>query len=143
GTVVLLFSVPNGLSEPIALTLGGGKTQFFQFSLRTPDGRTLQSSRNPGDYVNVVIFGPIKTTVLPGADYQQPILMNEWFRFGAVGTYTLTGQLTNGIEASEGAILPSPEKTARLQVRPRNAARLETVCATLARKVQDSLGVEE
>jgi hypothetical protein len=141
--IVLLFSVHNGLAEPVTLTLGGQQTQFFQFSLTTPDGRTLQSSRNPGDYVSVVVFGPIKTTVAPGADYQQPILVNEWFKFDIVGTYVLVGELTTGIETSDGTVLPSAAKTVRLQGRPRNAARLENICATLAREVEDSLSVEK
>ena len=110
--VVLLFSVHNGLSQPVTLTLGARKTQFFRFSLRTPEGRTLQDSRNPGDNVSVVIFGPVKTMVEPGANYQQPILMNEWFRFGTVGTYLLTSQLTAGIETSEGKPLPQEGQTA-------------------------------
>jgi hypothetical protein len=141
--VVLLFSVHNGLSQPMMLALGARKTEFFRFSLRTPEGRTLQDSRNPGDYVSVVIFGPLKTTVEPGADYQQPILMNEWFRFETVGTYLLTSQLTAGIETSEGTPLPQEGQTARLVVKPRDPERLENICAMLAREVEDHLSVEE
>jgi hypothetical protein len=139
---VLLFSVHNGFSQPVTLTLGSEKTQFFQFLLRTPDGRTLQNSRNPGE-VSIVTFGSGKATIEPGADYQQPILINQWFRFGTVGTYFLTGRLTTGIQTSEGAVLPLQDKTARLEVRPRNPVRLENVCAMLAREAEEHLNVEE
>lgn len=140
--VVLLFSVHNGLSRPVTLTLGAEKTQFFRFSLRTPDGRTLQNSRNPGDYVSIVTFGSSKITVEPGADYQQPIWLNEWFSFGSVGTYVLTGQLSSGIETPEEAVLPPQDKTARLELKARNPARLENVCATLAKQVEENPNVE-
>ena len=141
--VELLFLVHNGLSRPVTLTLGAEKTQFFQFSLRTPDGRTLHDYRNPGDNVSIVIFGPIKTTVEPGADYQQSILINKWFKFETVGTYFLTSQLTTGIETSEGAVLPLQDNTVRLEVRRRDPVRLENVCAMLAREVEEHLNVEE
>jgi hypothetical protein len=140
---VLLFSVHNGLSHPVTLTLGAEKTQFFQFSLRTPEGRTLQNSRNPGDYVSIVIFGSGKATIEPGAEYQQLILMNEWFRFGMVGTYFLTGQLTTRIEIPGGGSLPPLSRTTRLEVKPRDPVRLENVCAALARQVKDTLSVED
>ena len=142
--VVLLFSLHNGLAEPVMLQLGAdNQTQFFQFLLSTPDGRTLQNPRNPGDYVSVAIFGSGKTEVAPGTDYSQSILMNQWFRFETVGTYLLTAQLTAGVETPDGASPPAQSRSIRLEVRPRDSVRLENLCAALARQVLDNLSVEE
>jgi hypothetical protein len=141
--VVLIFSVYNGLAEPIKLRLGADKTQFFKFALRTPDGRTLENSPNPGENVTIVTFGPEELTVESGSDYQQPILMNKWFRFVTTGSYGLTVRLTIGAESSEGKSLPLPDGTAQLQVGPRDPERLEKVCAELERTVEDTLSVGE
>ncbi len=140
--VVLVLSVSNGLPELVTLNLGSGKTQFFQFSLRDPNGRTSHNIRNPGENVSIVTFGSEKATIAPGADYKQRILMNQWFKFGAVGTYIVTSRLTTPAETHEaGAALP--EGTARLEVKPRDAVQLEKTCAAIATEVVDTLSVEE
>jgi hypothetical protein len=142
--VVVLFSLHNGLAEPATLRLGADcQTQFFQFSLTTPDGRTLKSFRNPADYVSVVIFGSGKTEVEPEADYHQSILMNEWFPFETVGTYWLKAELTSGIEIADKASPPPQSQSIRLEVRQRDPVRLENVCAALARQIVDRPSVED
>jgi hypothetical protein len=69
--------------------------------------------------------------------------MNQWFRFGAVGTYVLTIRMSRGAETVEGAVLPITDGTAWLEITPRDPMRLEKECATLAGKVENTLSVEE
>jgi len=139
---VILFSVHNGLSQPVTLTLGAGATQFFQFSVKTPHGRVLQNSRNPGANVSVVVFGTGKTTIEPGADYQQRIVMNQWFNFNIPGEYTLTSQLSTDIELADGEDLPPPNRITELRVRPRDPLRIEKMCQELLTQVENATTVD-
>jgi hypothetical protein len=141
--VVLIFSAHNGLPEPVTLNLGSGQTQFFQFSLRDPDGRPSENVRNPGENVSIVTFGSGKATIAPGADYRQRILVNQWFKFGTVGTYILTSRLTTPAETSNGSSVALPEGTAWLEVKPRDAVELKKTCAVITNQVLDTLSVEE
>jgi hypothetical protein len=133
--VVVIFSVHNGLSQPITLTLGSQSQQYFQFSLTTPQGHALQSYRNPGEDVDLVIVGSGKVEVVPGGDYEQPLLMNQWFKFDTAGTYVLTSQLTTNIDVAGDASLQPQGQTIRLIIKPRDARRLEEVCDELAKQV--------
>jgi hypothetical protein len=142
--VVVLFSVHNGLSRSITLTLGAQGRQFFQSSLTTPDGQVIESSfLLPGQVANVATFGSGKVEVAPGADYQQMLSMNQLFGFNTPGTYLLTSQLTTSIEVAGYASLSPQSQTIRLVIKPRDTARLEKVCADLARQVATAKGVEE
>ncbi|HVS87244.1 MAG TPA: hypothetical protein VHF01_03360 [Candidatus Acidoferrum sp.] len=139
--VVVLFEVHNAFSQPLTLTLGAQNKQFFQFSLTTPDGQVLQST--PSSMVNVVVFdGFGKAVVAPGEDYQQPLLMNQWFPFRTAGTYFLTSRLTTEIEISGDGNLPPKSQTIRLTVSARDPERLTKVCADLARQVEEAPNAE-
>jgi len=133
--VAVVFSVHNGLSQPITLTLGAQSRQFFQFSLTTPDRQVLQNSRNPGEEVDVVTVGSGTTVVAPGADYKQTLLMNQWFTFKTPGTYLLIAKLTTNIDVSGDGSLPPRNQAIRLQIKPRDPAHLNMVCAELAKQV--------
>ncbi len=138
--VVLWFSVHNGLSRPITLTLGAQSRQYFRFTLKTPDGKVFQS--RPFSEVSVIIMGTGKRELLPGEDYEQPLLMSQWFPFGMLGTYFITSELTTPIEVLEGENLPPLVQTTRLLVNPRDPARLDKICADLAIQTAIAKGVE-
>ena len=141
--VVVLFSIHNGLSSPITLTLGAQKRQFFQFSLTTPDGQVLQSSFPPAGQVDIVTFGSGTQEVAPRGDYQQRLIMNQWFAFRTVGTYIVKGQLTSGIDVAGNGSLSTQAQMISLRIGERNPQRLEKVCAELTKRVEDSSSVEE
>jgi hypothetical protein len=93
--------------------------------------------------VSVVVFdGFGKAVVAPGEDYQQPLLMNQWFPFRTVGTYFLTSQLTTDIEVSGDGSQPPKSQTIRLAVNARDPQRLTIVCADLARQVEQAPNAE-
>jgi hypothetical protein len=134
--VVVMFSVRNAFPSPITLTLGAQRTQFFQFSLTMPDGKVVTLQRNPGLYVSVAL-GPEDTpTLQPGADYDQPLIMDKWFQFPSPGTYYLTSQLTTDIALEGGPSLPLEKQTTVIIIKPRNQARLQQVCAKLASEAE-------
>jgi hypothetical protein len=140
--VVVLFNVHNGMQQPITLTLGSESTQFFEFSLRGPDGQVVSSYRNPGQDVNLVTIGSGKTDVPPGTDLELPLLMNQWFHFEAPGTYFLTIRLTTNIDVPGDSSLSPPKETIRITTKPRDPARLAKVCADLAREVESAPNAE-
>jgi hypothetical protein len=140
--VIVLFSVRNNSSQPIKLTLGAQSTQFFEFSLTTPEGKTLNSYRDPGKEVDIITVGSGEADVPPGAAYEQSLLMNQWFSFKAPGTYFLRSRLTTNVELfGDGSIAPESE-TIRLVVKPRDATRLEGLCRKLVRQIEMAESVE-
>jgi hypothetical protein len=141
--VVVIFSVHNGLSQPITLTLGAQSRQYFQFSLTTAKGYTLQSYRNPGEDADVVTVGSGKVEVVPGGGYEQPLLVNQWFQFDTPGIYYLTSKLATGIQVAGDANIQPQGRTIRLVIKPRDAARLEKVCSELAKQVLAAKDVEQ
>jgi hypothetical protein len=133
--IVLLFTVHNGLTEPVTLNLGIDNAQFFQLSLATPDGKTLMSKplRTEGFFSGTGIV-----TVRPGQEYEQKLLLNQWFPFDSVGTYRVTARLSTDIGVGEQGQLSSQGQTTRLVVKPRDAAELEGLCADLAKQIEDA-----
>ncbi len=131
--VVVLFEVHNGLKQPITVTVGALVRQFFDFSLTTPSGQVLHKAPFDGQ-VDIVTVGNGKITVEPGADYKEPLVMNQWFPFATQGTYTLTSRLTSDIETEDGSFQTESE-TAQLHVNPKNPARLNKICEELAKQV--------
>src|SRR2546425_5551229 len=138
--VVVLFEVHNGLSQPITVTVGALVRQFFDFTLTTPNGQILHkeiSSRQ----VNTVTVGDGKIIVAPGADYQEPLVMNQWFPFASQGTYSLTSRLTSDIETADGSF-QAESQTSQLRVTPRDPTRLNKICAELAKQAQIATTVD-
>jgi hypothetical protein len=133
--VLAVFEVHNGLSEPITVTVGSTIREYFDFALTMPNGKILRKDNTlPPDSVTV---GSGKITVEPGADYQERLVMNRWFPFEMQGTYTLVGQLTSDILTADGSIREDGE-TAEMTINPRDPARIKTVCAELAKEVQNA-----
>jgi hypothetical protein len=139
--VVLSFEVHNGLKQPITVTVGALVRQFFDFSLTTPSGEVLHKDPYEGQ-VDIVTVGEGKVTVQPGADYKEPLVMNRWFPFATPGTYTLTSRLTSDIETVDGPF-HTQSQAAKLRVNPRDAARLDKICAELARQAERASSIAE
>jgi hypothetical protein len=132
--VVVVFEVHNGLKQPITITVGALVRQFFDFSLTTPSGQVLH--KDPFNHqVDIVTVGEGKIKVEPGAEYKEPLVMNQWFPFETVGTYSLTSKLTSNIETADGDFQAESE-TAQLRVNPRDAVRLDKICADLTEQVE-------
>lgn len=141
--IVVLFSVHNAFAHPITLTLGAQSRQFFQFALTTPNGNIVDGSLPQGWRVNMETFGTGKVVVAPDTDYQQQLIMNQWFEFKAEGTYVLTAKLTTKIAVSGGADLSPESQEIRIAIGPRNSARLEKLCAELEAQVGQAAGVAQ
>jgi len=138
--VVVFFEVHNGLSQPITVTVGALVRQFFDLSLTTPEGQVLH--KDPfGGQIDIVTAGNGKITIVPGSNYREPLVMNEWFSFASQGTYLLASKLTSEIETADGNFVAEKE-TAEVRVNPRDPVRLNRICADLAKQVEMASNVD-
>ena len=141
--VVVLFTVHNGLSTPIILTLGAEKRQYFQFSLTKPDGQVIHSSYPPPGTVDIVTFGSGQQEVASGETFRQNLLLNQWFQVDSRGKYVLNGRLTSKIEISKGQYLSDEDHTLSFHVGARDSSRLKKVCEELTNQIRNRPSVEE
>jgi len=124
--VVLLFRVHNASAEEAVLNLGVAKTQFFHFSLITPQGTTLQ---NEPPYTEG--FYPSGKVVVPaGGDYEQVLVLNQWFQLDSAGKYSLRAQM-NGA----ASISPDIERIP-FEIKQRAPERLAKLCSDLTDQVK-------
>jgi hypothetical protein len=137
--VVIVFEVHNGLSKPITVTVGALIRQYFDFALTTPSGQILHKHNTPPP--DMVTVGDGKVTIAPGEEYNEPLVMNQWFPFATQGAYTLTSKLTSDIETADGSFQAEAE-TAQLRVNPRDAARLTKLCGELEKQVETAPNAE-
>src|SRR5271169_1784749 len=138
--VVLLFEVHNGLEQPITVTVGSLTRQYYDLTLTTPSGQALHKDPFNGQ-VDIVTVGDGKITVAPGADYKEPLVMNQWFPFEGQGTYSLTSKLTSDIEIADGSF-QAQSQTAQLLINARDPARLNKICADLEQQAEMATTVE-
>ncbi len=138
--MVVLFEVHNGMTKPVVVTVGALVRQYFDFSLTTPSGQVLH--KDPFNHqVDIVSIGDGKITVAPGADYKEPLVMNRWFPFESLGTYSLTSKVTSDIETADGDF-QAESQTAQLRVNPRDPSRLNKICADLEQQAEIATTVE-
>jgi len=138
--VVLLFEVHNGTKQPITVTVGSLTRQFYDLTLTTPSGKVFHKDPFNGQ-VDIVTIGDGKIIVAPGADYKEPLVMNQWFPFESQGAYSLTSKLTSNIETADGDF-QAESQTAQLLINPRDPGRLAKICAELARQVETAANAD-
>ena len=138
--VVLLFEVHNGLKQPITVTVGSLTRQFYDLTLTTPRGQVLRKDPFNGQ-VDIVTVGDGKIIVEPGADYKEPLVMNQWFPFEGQGTYSLTSKLTSDIETAD-ASFQAESQTAQLLINARDPTRLNKICADLEQQAEMASSAE-
>lgn len=136
---ILLFKVHNGLNREITLDLGFDKRQHFSFSIATPERRVIRSQPlyPEGFHAsgNVVVSA--------GGNYDQALVLNQWFRFDSVGQYLLTARVDPDFEI-EGVtgLRISPEQL-HLEVKPRDPQRLAEICESLSDQVKMAPNAQE
>ena len=130
--VVLLFKVHNASAQEAVLDLGFSKIEFFHFSLTKPQGLTV---RNEPPYTEGL--GPSgKVVISAGGDYEQLLVLNQWFQFDSTGQYSLTAQLNTRTHLSEtGNVDPKPEYIP-FEIKERTPERLTKICSDLAEQVK-------
>ena len=112
---------------------GYNRVGGFEFQLVTPSGRR-QSARPT---LKEGGSKPETVSVGPRAEYRQEAALDEWLEFSETGTYVLTIRFTGNAELA-GRSDPDARKmqTIRIQVLPRDEARLAWTCARLVARAR-------
>jgi len=137
--VILNFTVKNSLAQAVNLDLGADREQNFIFTIKQPDGTTIQLPQLRKEGASRIG----RLTVDPRQTYTQEILLNEWYEFPIVGKYKLSARLAKPMQTSEGASIEPTVFHSTLEVQPRNAERLEQIAAGLADQVTTASSYEE
>ncbi len=107
--IVINFQVDNETARVIGLDLGQDRKGEFVFTVTSPEGATLHLPQYRHNGISQ--YGTV--SVQPGESFSQSLLLNEWYdNFNVPGKYVLGARLT------------------------KDPARLEKVCADLAKQVE-------
>lgn len=137
--VIMVFSAKNISASDVNIDLGIDKTQFFEFSVKTPSGQIFLGG--PSLKEGLHTLGTI--TIASGDTYKQELLLNQWLEFKSPGRYVLEAKLNPKGSAEQGNTPSSQSGVLHLQIEPRDATRLTKVCAKLTAEVESSRSVEE
>jgi hypothetical protein len=127
--VYIEFSIHNGLPEAVRLDLGANAVSKFDFSILDPAGawHRIGPLRQPP------FHGPGRLELLPGKSFRKALLLNEWYQFRVPGKYQVQPHLAAPVQTAGGAVVPMAlPPTLAIEVLPRDAQRLRSVCAKLA-----------
>jgi hypothetical protein len=131
--IVIAVQINNETTQGVSLDLGQDKKGGFLFTVTSPDGTTLQlpqySREGISQYGNV--------SVQPGESFSQRLILNEWYNhFNVPGKYILGARLTTPIVIGKTLHLQDTGFTGEISITHRDPARLEKVCAELAKQVE-------
>jgi hypothetical protein len=130
--VILMFTVHNGTAQEASFDLGIDKRQFLHFSLTLPRSTTLVSEPlYPEGF-----HASGKVVIPPGGDYEQLLVLNQWFRFDSVGEHFLAAQLDTTIAVgNRNKFRPNTERL-QFEVKDRDPAHLTEICVGLTDQVK-------
>jgi hypothetical protein len=127
-----MFTVHNATAQEASFDLGIDKRQFLHFSLTLPHGTTLESE----PLYPEGLHASGKVVIPPGGDYEQLLVLNQWFRFDSVGEYFLAALLDTTIAVGDrNRFRPSTERL-QFEVKDRDPARLTEICVGLTDQVK-------
>jgi hypothetical protein len=130
--VILMFTVHNGTAQEASFDLGIDKRQFLHLSFTLPHGTMLESEPlYPEGF-----YPSGKPVISPGGDYEQLLVLNQWFRFDSVGEYFLAAELDTTIAVPDGNSFRPGTKRLHPEVKDRDPARLTEICGGLADQVR-------
>jgi hypothetical protein len=135
--VFLRFTVHNSAASVLELDLGQDRKQSFVFDVTLPDGTVTSDVAKP---LREGISVPGRVSVAAGESYIQTLLLNEWIRFSAPGTYVIDIDVANPMVSGEST-MAVPKFVTRVNVRAPDDQRLAEICATLAEGISTERSV--
>ncbi|HKS27352.1 MAG TPA: HEAT repeat domain-containing protein [Pyrinomonadaceae bacterium] len=130
--VILSFTASNESGQARSLDLGQDRKANFLFTVKLPDGKTIQLPQLRREGISV----PGQVSLEPGQVYTQRLLLNEWYEFSEPGAYEITARLVTSQAAnSSDAASDSPEFRARLEIAPLDKGRLKETCSSLLKQI--------
>jgi hypothetical protein len=138
--VIVNFTIDNVLMEPVTVDLGPDRKEGFRFTVTQPD--SISTRLPPLIREGLARIG--KVAVEPGQSYTQRLLVNEWFGFSMPGKYVVEVQLANPVRTQKGITITEGTKfRTALEITPRDAEKLRSVCESLFRQIIASKSYEQ
>ncbi|HTU45090.1 MAG TPA: hypothetical protein VMF91_08515 [Bryobacteraceae bacterium] len=139
--ILMRVMIFNHLNSATRINLGQDRRQAFELSIDKPDGKTVLSNLPLHE-------GASRSWVVgiePGDTYMETLVLNEWYPFAEVGTYQIRVRLIRvpGAQQELPAGFASWAVLPRVDVLPRDAARLSAVCEELKAKLETSNSYDE
>jgi hypothetical protein len=123
------LSIHNDFSEEVYCDLGHNRKGALVFTVARSGSAPveLQTPIEEG-------IGRIgRISIAPNQTYTQRLLLNEWYDFSNVGTYSVRARLSTQIKTRSGEIVPTKVDDAlELEIQPRNKKWLREICQSLA-----------
>jgi hypothetical protein len=133
--IILNFSVINRSSEKINLDLGFAHEESFLFTLKLPNGTSVQLPQHKWPDAGGASINP-RFPIEPGKAYSQKLFLNAWYEFAEPGKYEIAVRLAVPIVNEQGASVEGTnEFRIALEIAPRDPERLRQICADLAAQV--------
>jgi hypothetical protein len=137
--IVINFQIKNETAEVVSLDLGQDRKGEFLFSVTSPDGTILHLPKLRHEGLSQ--YGSV--SVQPGGTFALRLLLNEFYdKFNMPGKYKLEARLTTPIVVAGTLQLRDPGFKGEISITHRDPARLEKVCAELAKQVEVAPSVE-
>lgn len=138
--VVLDFSAKNETDRAVTLDLGQDRKGGYEFWVTPPSGTRVKLPR----YSRGGFTIGSKVSIEPGETFSQSLVLSEFYAFPLPGTYQLEGRLTQPIILNGGATQETDSGFhGVIEIGPRDDARLEAACNSLADRVDDSQTYEQ
>jgi hypothetical protein len=137
--VFVKFQVNNHRDTPIELDLGKDRKTNFLITFQGPNGQRGDNLRLSWDGIGA--GGEV--SISPEDNYQQDILMNEWIDFRHPGRYDIEIHLDSPARQANGNVVAQvPIFRGAITIGPFDAHRLETVCASLEKRIENASTVQ-
>lgn len=134
--ILMRVTISNPLDTVARVNLGQDRKQAFELSIGKPDGKIVSSNLPLHEGASRL---PV-VEVASGDTYTEILVLNQWYPFPEVGTYTVKVRLTRVLGSQED--LPddfgSWSALPPVDVIPRDPARLTAVCDQLKTKLETS-----
>jgi hypothetical protein len=142
--VVLQFRVDNQGFQPVRFDLGFNRTRNFLVTITQPNGQRFQAPLVPAVGGGDQVFAVGRRRLLPGEQYVQQLLLNEWFPFAEPGRYTVDIRLRTDILSDSGSkIEASSNGVISVDVGPRDDRVLQTLADELVEQILTTRDVGE
>jgi len=142
--VVVQFRVDNQGVQPVRFDLGFNRTRNFLVTITLPNGQQVQAPLIPAVGGGDQVFGVGRRRLLPGEQYVQQLLLNEWFAFADQGRYRVDIRLRSGILSDAGSKIEAPVSgVINVDVGPRDDRVLQTLADELAEQILSTRNSEE
>ncbi len=133
--ILVKFRANNHSNNAIVIDLGNNSKENMQFTIKSEDGKLLNVARlNFSDGISF----PGAVSLKPGDDYEQKVVMSEWYVFSVPGTYRIEAQFLD-----ETLPISDTANELILEITPRDSSHLTEICERLAKQaIETSIYVD-